>query len=131
MSEIIDDKATRMQPIEIYSGLKEIRTCYRDKRTGKVIANSEQERKFFCLKEDDKIKVCSIEGSEESDEYYLQLSETILDALQSKSPQFKQLLDYTKIERRFMFVLNKLLKSSSITNYKSIISDFKAFINNI
>lgn len=119
-----------LQPIEIYTGLKEIRTCFRDKRTGQVISNSEQEKKFFCLKEDGKIKFYSIYGSEDSDEYYFMLSEVILEALISKQPNLKKLNHYLKIDRRFLYVVNKMLKSKSTTNYKSIILDYKSFLVN-
>ena len=123
-----EEKASEViKSIEVYTNLNEIKTCFRDKRSGKVISNSEREKKFACLKEDAKIKFCSRIGTSDSDEYYFFLSEVILEALQSKLPQLKNLNVNAKIQRHFVFVVNKLLKSHSKTDYISIVSDYKSF----
>lgn len=123
-----EEKATEvMRSIEVYTNLNEIKTCFQDKRSGEVISNSEREKKFVSLKEDRTIKFCARKGTDDSDEYYFCLSEVILEALQSKLPQLKNLNVNAKIQRHFVFVVNKLLKSHAKTDYNSIVSDYKSF----
>lgn len=129
-SERIENKKSveeALQSIETYINLKEIRTCYRNKLTGEVIANSEQEEKFVWLKDDNKMKFIVKKENRNSNEYYIFLSEVVLEALKSKLTNLKELKCDSKLIG-FMFALIKLLKCHSNTrsNNRAIISDYKS-----
>lgn len=116
----------------IYTDLDNIKTCFIDKRNGKRVTNSLSEKKLVCLKETNngefsEIKLFVVKGSKNSDEYFFYLAEAILESLQVKLMHLKQLQNEPKAERRFVFLLGKLIKCESSDMYDSIISEYKSF----
>ncbi len=121
-----------MKRIKLYTGLKELKTSFNYKKSGKIILNSERNKKFVCLKEtikedDYEIKFFVEQGNEDSCDYYFYLAETILDNLKIKLSHLKSLQGDAKIERRVVFLLTRLLKCQSPEQYESVISDYKSF----
>lgn len=112
-----------LESIDLYE-MKEIRTHLIDLNTNSIIANSERDKNFFCLKQNERVKFYFVEKCSILLDYYFYLAEVLLTSISEKIENARFLNENAQKRAHFIFLIIKFLTRSS-AEYKYILSNYQ------